>query len=595
MASLRPSRLQRVSAHTLLLGGAALFIFPFFWMVTTSFKTRREVGVQNAGLLPKVPQARGASPYIDSDHFKPTDEVDGVPPAVWKRARTPIEEWLHNKLAGWEPQTLEWEQNPPPYVDPAQGAAACGKEVTEGVIETLSRRLSDEARNAALRAERARQGTVPTDAQLLASLSDDAITSGVQSILANAQTLTDEWLLRETFDQAYRRFTLADVRIRTARYESASLFTGTEWTSDRTDVRLVTRRDGAPAVQEVRWHITTPERNGARFTLAAPAPPFPPADIDRIFVSYRGDESWARIHFSVIRDGWLYETHESAHLFERDFVEQELRWPQDATNLYERRRYMVLHRVGPAPARSAPLEVTMHVHQTSSLEALAAKFTMNYRQTFREVPYARYVMTSLSLVILNTVLSILSCTLVGYGFARLNWPGRDFLFVVLLATMMLPPQVTMIPTFLIIKELGWYNSLLPLWALAAFGQPFFIFLTRQFFRNIPTDLEDAARIDGCGFLRIYWHVMLPLIQPVVATIAIFTFMGTWNNFMGPLIYVNDERLFPLAMGLFKVQLLVADNIGLMMAASCLMTLPVIALFFFLQRYFVQGITLTGGK
>src|SRR5690606_7847596 len=139
----------------------------------------------------------------------------------------------------------------------------------------------------------------------------------------------------------------------------------------------------------------------------------------------------------------------------------------------------------------------------------------------------------------NIVLAIFSCTLVGYAFARLNWPGRDLCFGLLLATMMLPPQVTMIPQFLIIKSLGWYNTLMPLWIFSAFGTPFFIFLVRQFLKNVPGDLEDAARIDGCGSLRIYWHVMLPLIRPVMATIAIFTFMGTWNNFMQPLIYVND--------------------------------------------------------
>src|SRR5690606_21723607 len=163
-------------------------------------------------------------------------------------------------------------------------------------------------------------------------------------------------------------------------------------------------------------------------------------------------------------------------------------------------------------------------------------------------------------------------------FARLEWPGRDVFFGILLATMMLPPQVTMIPQFILFKEIGWYNTLLPLWAMSAFGVPFFIFLVRQFFKNIPGDLEDAARIDGCGFLRIYWHVMLPLVKPVVATIAIFTFMASWNNFMVPLIYVTDERLFPLSLGLFKMSLNLGGgggDIGLMMAGSFMMTLPII--------------------
>jgi multiple sugar transport system permease protein len=145
------------------------------------------------------------------------------------------------------------------------------------------------------------------------------------------------------------------------------------------------------------------------------------------------------------------------------------------------------------------------------------------------------------------------------------------------------------------KHLGWFNTLLPLWIPAAFGAPFFVFLLRQFFRNIPKDLEDAARIDGCGFLRIYWHIMLPLVKPTIAAIAIFAFLGAWNNFMGPLIYVNDERLFPLALGLFKFSLRSGGDVGLMMAGSFVMTFPIILLFFFVQRYFIQGLSLTGTK
>ena len=154
---------------------------------------------------------------------------------------------------------------------------------------------------------------------------------------------------------------------------------------------------------------------------------------------------------------------------------------------------------------------------------------------------------------------MLVCSLVAYAFARLHWPGRDFCFLLMLATMMIPGQVTMIPHFLIWKSLGAYNTLTPLWLGSAFGSAFFIFLLRQFLKGIPRDLEDAARIDGCGFLRIYWHIMLPLVKPSLAAIAIFTFMGTWNDFMGPLIYLADQRLYPLAFGLYAFSVQVGNN------------------------------------
>jgi multiple sugar transport system permease protein len=161
--------------------------------------------------------------------------------------------------------------------------------------------------------------------------------------------------------------------------------------------------------------------------------------------------------------------------------------------------------------------------------------------------------------------------------------------------MMIPGQVTMIPNFLIIRSLGWYNTLYPLWVGSFFSSAFNVFLLRQFLKGIPRDLEDAAKIDGCGFWRVYWHIMLPLIKPTLAAIAIFTFMGAWNDFMGPLIYLTDQRLYPLALGLYAFNVSAGGSIGMMMAGSLLMTAPVIAIFFFAQKYFIQGITLTGMK
>jgi ABC-type glycerol-3-phosphate transport system permease component len=164
-----------------------------------------------------------------------------------------------------------------------------------------------------------------------------------------------------------------------------------------------------------------------------------------------------------------------------------------------------------------------------------------------------------------------------------------------LATMMIPGQVTMIPYFLIVRSLGWYNTLYPLWVGSFFAGAFNVFLLRQFLKGIPRDLEDAAKIDGCGFWRVYWHIMLPLIKPTLAAIAIFTFMGVWNEFMGPLIYLTDQRLYPLALGLYAFNVSSGGSMGMMMAGSLLMTVPVVVIFFFAQKYFIQGVTLTGMK
>ena len=197
--------------------------------------------------------------------------------------------------------------------------------------------------------------------------------------------------------------------------------------------------------------------------------------------------------------------------------------------------------------------------------------------------------------------TLFSCSLVAYSFARLQWPGRNFCFALMLATMMIPGQVTMIPYFLIVRALGWYNTLYPLWIGNFFAAAFNVFLLRQFLRGVPRDLEDAAKIDGCGFWRIYWHIMLPLVRPTLAVIGIFTFMAAWNDFMGPLIYLSDERLYPLSLGLYALNVSThgvssgAGSFGVVMAGSLLMTLPVIVTFFFAQRYFLKGVALTGMK
>lgn len=246
---------------------------------------------------------------------------------------------------------------------------------------------------------------------------------------------------------------------------------------------------------------------------------------------------------------------------------------------------------------TAPDEVrlTLVLRQSDALDAWWAKIQRNYRGALDYIPFWRYAATSEFLVVLNIIGTLLSCSLVAFAFARLHWPGRDLSFGLMMATMMIPGQVTMIPYFLIIKSLGWYNTLTPLWAMSFFGNAFNIFLLRHFMKGIPRDLEDAARIDGCNSWQVYWHVILTLVKPTLACIAIFTFMGVWNDFMGPLIYLSDQRLYPLLLGLYAFNVQAGGSFGMMMAGSLLMTLPVIAIFFFAQKYFIQGVTLTGMK
>ena len=185
--------------------------------------------------------------------------------------------------------------------------------------------------------------------------------------------------------------------------------------------------------------------------------------------------------------------------------------------------------------------------------------------------------------------------MVAYSFSRLRWPGRDAMFMVLLSTMMLPSAVTMMPVFLIFRSLGWIDSLRALWVPSFFGAAFNIFLLRQFFLGIPNELEDAAKIDGCSYYTIFWRIMLPQVKPALAALTIMSFMGAWNDFRGPLIYISSPEKEPLAYALALYQSSHSTEPAMLMAASTMVMVPVLVLFFFTQRYFIQGITLTGIK
>lgn len=212
------------------------------------------------------------------------------------------------------------------------------------------------------------------------------------------------------------------------------------------------------------------------------------------------------------------------------------------------------------------------------------------------IPFLRYALNTLYVGGLGVIGAVLSNALVAYGLARIPWPGRSVLFGATIATMMIPGAVLMVPIYVFWRRVGLIGSFAPLWVPAFFGSAFNIFLLRQFFMTIPFELSDAARVDGCTEFRIFKEIILPLAKPALAVVALFHFLYAWNDFLGPLIYLTDQRDFTLALGLqFYQSQHGGTEWNMLMAASTLVVLPVIVLFFFTQRTFIQGITVTGLK
>ena len=220
----------------------------------------------------------------------------------------------------------------------------------------------------------------------------------------------------------------------------------------------------------------------------------------------------------------------------------------------------------------------------------------NYLGVFDKVPFLTYAKNTLIVCIFGVIGTTFVSALVAYGFARIRWPGRDFIFMLTLATMMIPFAVTMVPLYGVFKKLGWIGTLQPLWVPYVFGTAFNIFLLKQFFMTIPNDLTDAARVDGCSEFGIFVRVILPLSKPALTVVALFHFLYSWNDFMGPLIYLTNEKTYTLSLGL---QIFQSQHGGtewhLLMAASAMVILPILIIFFFVQKTFIQGVTLTGIK
>jgi multiple sugar transport system permease protein len=211
------------------------------------------------------------------------------------------------------------------------------------------------------------------------------------------------------------------------------------------------------------------------------------------------------------------------------------------------------------------------------------------------VPFDRYVVNTVIICVANILGVLISSSIAAYAFARLRFPGRDILFIIVLSELMLPPTVTFIPRYIEFKQLDmintWWPLILPNW----FGNAFFIFLLRQFFRTIPRDLSDAAKVDGASEFRIFWQIILPLSRPALAVVIVFQFLYNWNDYLEPLIYISDPDKYTVALGLASFRDLLSTDYGLLMAGSTVMIVPVILLFFVAQRYFIRGVVLSGLK
>lgn len=541
---------KRILIYGLLVAGSLIFSLPFLWMVATSMKVDRELFTSKLHILPMAPEPAAQSPYVDLREFR---DLDGP---KMEEAVTVLREAISADVT-----TLP------------EGRQAAALGIYSKLVRTRPPAFW-EAPN------------LPENLRSEATL--EAAREGMRS--------------------AYREFGIGALRVESLDGKEAlplleAPFSERWRVATDAETKFVPHTDPRFPGGTLAYAFGDADRMILWQNIPTP---FPAERFTRAVLALQPDDSWHKLTTYIRAGSQWYVAEQPFYLAFTSAAATEITWqlPSAADEGGQVKTWTLLDKLDAPPKPVADLAAAsgdglamfLVIDRSSGPGAWWGKLARNYRLTFSQIPFWRYFATSMFVVILNIVFAIFSCSLVAFAFARLTWPGRDTLFAIVLATMMVPAQVTMIPQFMIYKSLGWYNTLTPLWVTALFANAFFVFLMRQFMKGIPRDLEEAARIDGCGFWRLYFHIILPLMRPALATIAIFTFLASWNDFMQPLIYLNDERLYTLSLGLysFRVSTGTGDQ-ALLMAACFLMLLPVILLFFFAQRYFIQGITITGMK
>ncbi|MGB7159280.1 MAG: ABC transporter permease subunit [Tepidisphaeraceae bacterium] len=537
--------------HLILLSGVGVFVFPLVWMVATSMKTDDEL--TNGRWLPTTPRFVDRSPY-----------VRGAPEPV-----KPIGIDL-STFQKFVPMLAEATRS---AVERDASASSATPEHRSAAAALLLNRLTPR-----IPAKLWAGAEGPLNDAFVALLTPAAIREALADRLARLEI---RGLLFRTLDAHVTSVCDPKAIARTWKVESG-------------DAQLVAMPEGGASLR-YGFRSGGAEPIVLRYDFQCPTD-F--AELHRLMVSYKADSSWHRVDATLDVGGQHWVGQRPTYLAQARPASILLQPPTFEDDTYKNKIWTPLKLVSTTPSdepRKATLRLTLS--PSSTLAAIGAKMQFNYDRAFHHVPFWRYMLNSLILVALCTAGTLFSSTFVAYAFARLRWPGRSVAFVLLLSTMMLPAQVTMIPSFMIWRELGWYNTLNPLWVPAWFGGAFFIFLMVQHMKTIPRELEEAARIDGLNAVQTWWYVIVPLVKPAAAAIAIMTAMAAWNEFMGPLIYLRDQAKFPLSLGLWGMRTDFTSGIDwtLIMAGNVLMTLPVIVLFFVFQRYFIQGMAMSGMK
>ena len=542
--------------YPLLVLAAFCTMVPLLWLFSSSFKSAEEVFAVPIQWFPKLPDRVSASPYIKSDSYPNIKMPDLVTTEKWEHLRPALEDVIWQQAQGHISEGLP--------INSPELEQALQHEIVKGLWQ-----------------------------QHVASLPPEVWRESTETIVNQVESTIISETIKSILDSVYRQVKVGSIVIEDISFKKHKVAM-VKWSSDSDTVQQV----GEPITS-----LSYDYRDNNTVSLSATvSSPVPIDRIRRVIIPIRGDASYHRLSLTVSKGSTGYKPKhpfvlDTALWKDSDWRLHGMPGELESSHIPMQQFFLkqdLIKSVAPPSETEDNILLQLTIHRPAYLSIVWHKLTANYKNLWEAVPYNRYFINSVFIATASTLLTLFFCSLGGYAFAKYQFKGKAILFGILLASMMVPFQVLLVPLFGLMYDIGWLNSykaiIIP-FSVGAFG----IFLMRQFIVTIPSELIDAARIDGCSEFGIYYRIVLPIIKPALGALTIYSFLSSWNGYLWPLIVLRDEAKYTLPIGLANLIGIYRQDYGMLMAGTLLSLLPIIVLFLAMQREFVQGITLGSVK
>ena len=554
------TKIFRGTGYLLLVAAAFCTMIPLLWLLTSSFKTANEIFAVPIQWFPSLPPRVASSPYIVEKAYRNIERPKAVDETTWQTLAPQLTQVVWTRAKTYIAANAQLSNHVP--------SEALQTEIIEGLWQ-----------------------------QLVASLPKEVWSNPTPAIIAAVQEAIIPEAIDTIWSSVYREVAVGKLQIEDLDFNRTPI-ESVSWEAN-TGTRIRPSAD-PQTVANVSYEF----RDNSTVSIAATIrSPMPVEQIRRLILPIRGDATYHHLDLTVAVGnprGIIYQP-------TRPFVLESALWKDVIWRLHGtpgelEASHITMQQVKADNTTQPTAEIRtgnqlllqLTIHQPSYPSIVWDKLTSNYRNLWKTVPYNRYFINSVFIATASTLLTLFFCSLGGYAFAKYQFRGQKILFGILLASMMVPFQVLLVPLFGLMYDIGWLNSykaiIIP-FSVGAFG----IFLMRQFIVTIPTELLDAARIDGCSEFGIYYRIVLPIIKPALGALTIYSFLGSWNGYLWPLIILRDEAKYTLPIGLANLVGIYRQDYGMLMAGTLLSLMPIVILFLAMQREFVQGITLGGVK